>query len=98
MYILNAFAGMPGACNDARVFRKSNIGTRILENPETVIPENAFILGDKAYPLSNYLITPFRDNGHLTVRQRNFNYAVSSIRVVIERCFAAIKRRLRRLK
>ena len=98
MTILNAFAGWPGASNDARVFSKSKIGNLIMQNPESIIPANAVILGDKAYPLSHYLVTPFRDNGHLTVRQKNFNYFISSIRVSIECCFAGIKGRFRRLK
>ncbi|RXM99478.1 Cell differentiation protein RCD1-like [Acipenser ruthenus] len=40
-----------------------------------------------------YLLTPFRDNGHLTVQQKRFNKKLSSARMVIERAFG-----LRRLK
>lgn len=42
----------------------------------------------------SWLITPFRDNGHLTAQQRRFNRALSSIQQKIER---AIKGRWRKL-
>ena len=41
---------------------------------------------------------PYRDNGHLTERQKNFNVVLSSTRVVIEQAFGLLKGRFRRLK
>ena len=46
---------------------------------------------------SRWLITPYRDNGHLTARQRRFNRALSSIRQTVERAIALLKGRWRRL-
>ena len=45
----------------------------------------------------SWLITPFRDNGHLTAQQRRFNRALSSIRQKIERAISLLKGRWRKL-
>ena len=44
------------------------------------------------------MITPFRDNGHLTADQTKYNKYHSSTRMVIERAFGQLKGRYRRLK
>jgi len=44
-----------------------------------------------------WLITPFRDNGHLTDDQRKFNKTLSSLRQVIERTMGLLKGRWRKL-
>ena len=40
-------------------------------------------------------MVPFRDNGLLTRRQQNFNFRLSSTRMVIERAFGLMKVRFR---
>ncbi|XP_062512091.1 putative nuclease HARBI1 [Corticium candelabrum] len=57
-----------------------------------------YLLGDSAYPLSSWLMTPYKDNGHLSEKQRNYNFLHSSTRMAIERAFALLKGRFRRLK
>ena len=42
-------------------------------------------------------MTPFRDNGHLTARQRRFNSKLSSVRSVVERSIRLLKGRWRKL-
>lgn len=44
-----------------------------------------------------WLITPFRDNGHLPNNQRKFNKILSSIRQVVERAIGLLKGRWRKL-
>jgi len=56
------------------------------------------IIGDSAYPLSLQLMKPYRDNGHLTVRQRHFHRKLNSARVVIEHAFGILKSKFRRLR
>ena len=42
-----------------------------------------------------WLITPYRDNGHLTRQQRRFNTVLSSLRQKVERAIGLLKGRWR---
>lgn len=77
---LDVFAGWPGSVHDARVFRNSPL-CQILQNGN--VHEENHILGDSAYALAPFMMVPFRDNGHLTEEEVNFNRRHSSPRVVI---------------
>lgn len=63
-----------------------------------MISDNHHILGDQGYGLKTYLLTPFKDNGSLTEEKQKYNKIHSHIRVVIERSFALLKGRFRRLQ
>lgn len=93
---IDVFAGWPGSSHDARVWQNSPIYNKILN--ENVIPEEYHLLGDTAYPLRNFIMVPFKDNGHLTQRQKKFNKCLSSKRVVIEQAFGRLRGIFRRLK
>ncbi|XP_024888709.1 protein ANTAGONIST OF LIKE HETEROCHROMATIN PROTEIN 1-like [Temnothorax curvispinosus] len=54
--------------------------------------------GDSAYPSLPWLVPPFRDNGHLTPQQMEFNFIHSSTRMSVERTFGQLKGRFRRIK
>lgn len=90
--------GFPGSAHDARVFRNSDLGKKLQENPAAVCPHNSHILADSAYRNTNYVLTPFRDNGHLTQLQKQYNYKHSATRVYIEQSFGLLKGRFRILK
>ncbi|XP_011688459.1 PREDICTED: uncharacterized protein LOC105450363 [Wasmannia auropunctata] len=51
------------------------------------MPHMAFIL--------MYAMVPFRNNGHLTNLQENFNYCLSSARLAVERIIGSLKERFR---
>ncbi|XP_063420957.1 putative nuclease HARBI1 [Mytilus trossulus] len=92
---VNICVGMPGRCHDAKAFKHSHLS----EIGDELCRQGQYhILGDAAYALMRWLITPFRDNGNLTREQYNFNKFLSSKRQVIERAFALLKGRFRRLK
>ncbi|CAH1961617.1 unnamed protein product [Acanthoscelides obtectus] len=55
------------------------------------------LLGDSAYPCLVNLLTPFRDNSHLTRRQKNYNYLLATNRYIIEHCFGILKQKWRKL-
>lgn len=59
--------------------------------------DEEFLLGDSAYPLMTWLVTPYKDYGNLTRTQKRYNKLHSSARVVIEREFGQLKGRFRRL-
>jgi len=62
------------------------------------VDENFHVLGDSAYPLEKCLMVPYRDDGHLTEKQKKFNYVLSVSRCSIERAFGYLKGKFRRLK
>ena len=64
MKILNCHAGKPVCVHDERVLRNSGLYHKT-EAGELIFPD-FYILGDSAYPLRNWLITPFKNDGQLT--------------------------------
>lgn len=93
--ITHCYAGYPGSVHDQKVFRQSEVADYL--NGREKFQADSHILGDAAYELHQYLLTPFRDNGHLTERQRNYNYRHSVARSAVERCTGLLKGRTRSL-
>lgn len=93
--ITHCYVGHPGSVHDQRVFRLSEVADYL--NEDEKFPQNSHILGDGAYEIHQHLLTPFRDNGHLTAKQKNFNYRHSAARTTIERCIGLLKGRMRSL-
>lgn len=93
---LDACAGWPGSVHDARMWKSSFIYS-CLKNGSRNVGEG-HLLGDSAYPLDLFIMTPFKDNGHLTGREINYNKSQSAARQMLERAFALLKGRFRRLK
>lgn len=75
-----------------RVFRLSNIGSLCTD---VHFPQDSHILGDAAYCVTKHVMVPFKDNGHLSERQINFNKRLSSARMIVERSLALLKGRFR---
>lgn len=90
----HCYAGHAGSMHDARVFRNSFLA-EFIQRPDEYFPFDSHLLGDAAYPIHAHVIVPFRDNGHLSARQKNFNYCLSSTRMAIERAFGLLKMRFR---
>eukprot|EP00102_Acyrthosiphon_pisum_P019456 XP_016656666.1 PREDICTED: putative nuclease HARBI1 [Acyrthosiphon pisum] len=86
--IIDAFAGYPGSVGDRRIFTNSLIYERILQN------KNRY----QAYPILEWCIPPYIDRGNLSEQEKFFNVSLSRARLSIERCFALLKSRFRRLK
>lgn len=89
----NVYTGWPGKVHDARVFRNSP-----LSDEGAALCGDGHILGDSAYPNLSFLLTPFRNNGHLTADQKRYNAVHASIRVNVERAFGILKGRFVRLQ
>ena len=98
LQFIDCFAGYPGSVHDARLLRNSPLFQDAQTNVCNLFPHNTHLIGDPAYPLDSWLMVAFRDNGHLTQIQKRFNVKLSMTRSVIERAFALLKGRFRRLK
>ncbi|XP_024872183.1 protein ALP1-like [Temnothorax curvispinosus] len=98
MRFINVYCGDPGSLHDARILRRSELYHEASMNQEILFPDKMFLLGDSAYPSLPWLVPPFRDNGHLTPQQVEFNYIHSSTRMALERAFGQLKGRFCRIK
>ncbi|KAF0746086.1 protein ALP1-like, partial [Aphis craccivora] len=83
MKLIDIFADWPGRSRNDQIFRCSTINQTIINNPSSILPNSSYILGDGAYPLTEGLMTPYKDNGNLNLREKNFNYKLRSSRVLI---------------
>jgi len=98
MKFIDVFTGICGSVHDARVWRLSDIKNMIDHDVERYFPHHGHLLADSAYSLSYYMLTPYRDNGHLNDMQHNYNTKLSKTRVTIERTFGILKGQFRKLK
>ncbi|XP_063284820.1 uncharacterized protein LOC134612308 [Pelobates fuscus] len=95
--------GKPGSLHDARVLRLSTFWDWVGQGGlYPVCTKNIggvnvgyYVLGDSAYPLQNWLLKPFPDNGRLTLEQQTYNKKTSRARVVVENAFGRLKGRWR---
>lgn len=99
---IDIHVGWPGKVHDARVFRHSSLFEIRNQGffPEKVLNLNnkqvpIHLIGDAAYPLLPWLLTPFK--GKRTELQEKYNYKLSSARMVVENSFGRLKARFRRL-
>ena len=82
-------SGASGSVGGCRVFRQSGLGPYIAKN----VPSGWHILGDSAFPIREWLLTPYKHTIDLEEGKRTFNYKLSKVRMTIERCFAQLKNR-----
>ena len=54
-------------------------------------------MNQRSIPNSQYLVTPFKETGHLTNEQKYFNTKISKYRQIIERAIGLLKGRFRTL-
>ena len=94
----DCFTGYPSSVSDIRIFRNSDIYEEFLNENRNYFEIDEFIIGDKAYPNMNWCITPYINRGHLDERQTRFNTVHARSRQVIERAFALLFGRFRRLR
>lgn len=90
--IIDIFIGYPGSVHDSRVYRNSTLNNTLEQKCGRY-----FLLGDSGYPLQNNLLTPYKDRGNLTRRQRNYNIKLARNRYVIEHTFGVLKQKFRQL-
>ncbi|XP_053687031.1 putative nuclease HARBI1 [Sabethes cyaneus] len=89
----DVFIGSPSKIHDARIFVISSISVRLPD----ICGQTYHLLGEAAYSMREYLLTPYRDFGNLSAKQRNYNLKHAQTRVKIENCFELLKQRFRQL-
>ncbi|CAL1671601.1 unnamed protein product [Lasius platythorax] len=94
----DCFAGYPSRVSDIRIFRNSPIYEEFMNHPNNYFDEKQFIIGDKAYPVLQWCIPPYIERRNVTTRQKHFNTCHAKSRQIVERCFALLFGRFRRLK
>ncbi|XP_044760416.1 putative nuclease HARBI1 [Coccinella septempunctata] len=93
------FVGFPGSAHDSRVFLNSQFFRNIESyGPSIYFPADKHLLGDSAFPIKPWLMTPYKQNNNLTREQKYHNQCLSSSRVVIENTFGILKGRFRKLQ
>ncbi|KAG5866279.1 hypothetical protein JTB14_013559 [Gonioctena quinquepunctata] len=65
----SCYAGEVGAHHDASVLRRSEIWSFMREDGKFL--NDTHLIGDKAYPCFPEIMTPYKDNGHLTIVKNN---------------------------
>ena len=98
MKFTDVYCGWPGAVHDARVLRNSPLFHDAGGRTDDLFPSQTYIIGDAVYLLKTWLLTGFKDNGHLTARQIRFTHLLSSKRITVERSIGLLKGGFRKLK
>ncbi|XP_017479417.1 PREDICTED: uncharacterized protein LOC108368961 [Rhagoletis zephyria] len=95
--------GTPGRCNDSHIFEKSALKQHhqnpILTHLSTQINGvnvPVVMLGDSAFRFSDILMKPYPYRENASFSEKNFNYALSKCRRVVENAFGHLKARFRR--
>ena len=84
------FAGIDcyGSTHDSEAFQKSDLYERLSKG---LLPYEFHILGDDAYSLADYLLTPYPAVAHgLDAASDAFNFYHSKARITIERAFGVL--------
>ena len=66
MMFTDCYVGWPGSVHDARVLSNSDLSN----STDDKFEDDCFLLGDSAYPLKTWLMTPCKDYGNLTVQKK----------------------------
>lgn len=94
---MDIYCGWAGATHDSRILRNSPF-YNLFNNNILPRPPRTYILGDGGYANNNWLLAPYKDNGHLTNIQNHYNYKHSATRIKIEQAFGLLKSRWRILR
>ncbi|XP_046358481.1 protein ANTAGONIST OF LIKE HETEROCHROMATIN PROTEIN 1-like [Haliotis rufescens] len=97
MKFLHCCTGWPGSVDDASVFHDSDLYMDVMTNQSKFFPPGHYLVADSAYPLQDWLLTPFDESENLNESQVKFNQTHKDTGEVIQRAFAHLKARFPRL-
>ena len=78
-----------GAEHDSSAFKHTDLYTWLLENWAHLARKGFYFIGDSAYALKSFLLTPY-DNARHGTADDNFNFFLSSSRIVVKCAFGEI--------
>lgn len=86
--------GAPGRFSDSGVFKGSHMGQsfeqKLFDIPQMEDDFSYVLVGDEAFPLTDYLMRPYPRRFHLDMRKKVFNYRLSRARRVVENSFGLL--------
>ena len=87
--------GSPGAMSDVTIYEESDLFANLAEwlKNSNRLTHPFYLISDKGIPNTDYIVTPFPDDGRLSAQQLRFNYIVQSARSIIERVNGIFKQR-----
>ena len=95
---------MPGRCHDSNIFEQSALKMKLQNGMLNSFSKNMFgvdvpvvVLGDSAFRLAENVMKPYAFSTTASTQQKNFNYALSKCRRVVESAFGHLKGRFRRI-
>jgi len=89
--------GQVGSVDGATVFERSDLHQK-LSLGESGLDQDQHLIGAQNYPLSTSVLTPFKQTDEFDETKKRFNKRLSETRVVIEKAFALLKGRFRKLR
>jgi hypothetical protein len=84
--------GAKGSSHDSPTFHKSGLGEYLASISEQLRDKGLYLVGDSAYALRSYLLTPY-DDASKGSEEDSFNFFLSSKRIYVECAFGEIDRR-----
>jgi len=100
--------GAPGRQGDAGVFKNSTIGLLLerkefnLPAPEALYDDGPILpyvlVGDEAFPLTDYMMRPYPGKSGMTLDKRIYNYRLSRARRMVENVFDILASQWRLLR
>lgn len=78
-----------GAEHDSTAFKKSSLYKWLSSNWRSMVEKGYFFIGDSAYSLKSFLLTPY-DNALHDTPEDNYNFFHSSSQISVECCFGEI--------
>jgi len=88
--ILWVSTGHPGCTHDSTAFSSTQLFKTLNELQEWLWAKKLFLIGDSAYNLSSYMLTPYEDVSMVGESKDNFNYWHSNARIRVECAFGEI--------
>jgi hypothetical protein len=99
------YVGLPGSVNDQRILRRSGLWHEVMDRGllsadsgyQDEIPP--YVLGDKGYPLLNWIMVPFKDDGQpCSLAETYYNKRHRRDRSIVENAFGLLKENWREME